>query len=278
MVSAPVRTRAPIAEKYIAMRTQSFTRTHAQRLQRWLDDGRGSEADYFSWFRQEVMRTARKWEQDCAAIDRDPNLSFREKRAEKDKLTRLWPSWTMEQEERFIAQWGDPRQVDRGRLEGLLIDLQSPQWDNAMRGGQIQVVDKKEWERKFYDAVVNPQDGSVPLYLSAATVAMPLPNPDTGAFNGIPSSMLPIDSPDLYDETGLSLQYANVPQPPDVEIKAPEISGLYLTDKQQADFKERMQLVMKRTCPLCHTYFPKGLKPQHVGSAGCKDTQEALTK
>lgn len=274
MVSAPVRTRAPIAEKYIAMRTQSFTRTHAQRLQRWLDDGRGSEADYFAWFQQEVMRTARKWEQDCAAIDRDPNLSFREKRAEKDKLTRLWPSWTMEQEERFIAQWGDPRRVDRGRLEGLLIDLQSPQWDNAMRGGQIQVVDKKDWERKFYDAVVNPQDGSVPLYMTVAEVAPPVPLPES-TFNGSPSSVLPIDD-DL--DGGLSLQYANVPQPPEVEIKAPDLAGLYLTDRQQSEFQEHMKLVAKRTCPLCRAYFPKGLKPQHVGGAGCKAAQEALAK
>lgn len=279
MVSAPVRTRVPVAEKYIAMRTQSFTRTHAQRLQRWLDDGRGSEADYFAWFQQEVMRTARKWEQDCAAIDRDPNLSFREKRAEKDKLSRLWPSWTLEQEERFIAQWGDPRRVDRGRLESLLMDLQSPQWDNAMRAGQIQVVDKKPWERKFYEAVVSPQDGSVPLYMSAAEVPTQSPVESPSTISATSASFereLPIDTLSAFDDPGLSLQYANVPQPPEPDIKAPELSGLYLTDKQKADFQEHIKLVAKRTCPLCRAYFAKGLKPQHVGSTSCKETQAAL--
>ena len=273
MVSAPVRTRAPIAEKYIAMRTQSFTRTHAQRLQRWLDDGRGTEADYFAWFRQEVMRTARKWEQDCAAIDRDTNLSFREKRAEKDKLSRVWPSWTLEQEERFIAQWGDPRRVDRGRLEGLLIDLQSPQWDNAMRGGQVQVVEKKEWERKFYDAVANPQDGSVPLYMNATEVAAPAPEVAPPI-----ERELPIDTTFSYEDAGFSMQGATIPTAPEVDVKPPDVAGLYLTDRQQAAYKEHMQTVMKRTCPLCHQYFPKGLKPQHVDGAICKAMQESLTK
>lgn len=265
MVSAPVRVRAPIAEKYIAMRTQSFTRTHQLRLQRWIDESRGTEAEYFAWFRQEVNRMARKWEQDVAAIEGDPNLSLSAKQAERNKLTRLWPSWTLEQEERFIAQWGDPRNVDRGRLEALLIDLQSPQWDNAMRAGQMQVVNKTEWQRKFYGAVVNPQDGSVPLYMNAADIT---PAPSVSEFDAADEEYLPLDIPETPRETTL----------PTGDIKAPEVAGLYLSEKQQAEFAAHIQLVAKRTCPVCRTYFPSGLKPQHVGSNACRTAQEALAK
>lgn len=259
MVQAPVRTRAPIAEKYVNMRTQSFTRTHARAMQQWLDGGRGTEEEYFAWFRKEVERSARRWEADCAAIDRDQNLSFREKREEKNKLNRVYPAWTLEQEERFIELWGDPRQVDRSRLESLLTDLESPQWDNALREGQIRSVPKKEWERKFHEAIMNPQDGSVPLFLAAAEVR----TFDRG-----------LETPEIP----LVLDTPNYQTPEVPEVDPPEIGGAYLTDQQKAEFQAHVIQMAKRTCPLCRVYFPRGLKPQHVGSAGCKSQQEANTK
>ena len=170
VVQAPrVRASVPVAEKYITQRTQSFTRTHAGAMQEWIDTG-GSEADYYKRFRENMARTEAKWEEAVRQIDADPNMNFREKRDEKTRLTRIWPAWSEKQEAAFIRVYGDPREVDRGRLEGGLTDLQSPQWDNAMRQGQMRIIPKHEWEKKFHDALASPQDGSVPLALEARAV------------------------------------------------------------------------------------------------------------
>lgn len=247
------------------MRTQSFTRTHARAMQRWIEDGRGTEQDYYAHFRKEVERTTKRWEADCAAIDRDPNLSFREKREEKNKLTRLYPAWTQEQEERFINQWGDPRVNDRGRLETLLIDLESPQWENAMRQGESRIIDKKPWERKFYEAIANPQDGSLPLYMDAAEIRV------AESINTPRGRAIEVVSPET---TRFSPE---IPELPELDVQAPmEAHGIYLTDQQKAAFKKQMETTAKRTCPLCLVTFRGGLKPQHVGSASCKEAQSAL--
>ena len=265
MVSAPTRVRAPIAEKYINMRTQSFTRTHARALQAWLNEGRGTEEDYYAWFRKEVDRSAKKWADDCAAIDRDPGMNFREKREEKNKLHRFAPAWDLLQEEAFIRQWGDPRKADRGRLESLLIGLESHLWENAVREGQQVVLDKKPWERKFHEAVTNPQDGSVPLFMDAAEirVAEPYETPRGQDYKVV--------EPEPQRLT------MTMPEIPEVEVEAPmESHGIFLTEQQKSAFKKQVEMQAKRTCPLCLVTFPKGLKPQHVGSAGCKAAQEAL--
>lgn len=159
-----VRASVPVAEKYVAQRTQSFTRTHARAMQEWIDTG-GTELDYYERFRENMAASEAKWNAAVEQINTDPNMSYREKQEEMHRLTRIWPAWTEDQEERFIRQYGDPREVDRGRLEGFLTDLQSPDWNNAMREGQMRIIPKHEWEKKFYDALVAPQDGSVPLVM-----------------------------------------------------------------------------------------------------------------
>ena len=171
-----VRSSVPVAETYIAARTQSFTRTHARAMQEWIDTG-GTEEAYYERFLDNVKHSEAKWESSVREIDADPNMNFREKREEKNRLTRIWSAWTMDQEERFIRQYGDPREVDRGRLEGFLTDLQSPDWDNAMRMGQMVVIPKHDWEKKFYAALVSPQDGSVPLMMEARAITVASPAP-----------------------------------------------------------------------------------------------------
>ena len=265
MVSAPARP-AAIAEKYINIRTQNFTRTHARAMQQWLNDGRGSEEDYYKQFRADVERSTKKWEADTAAIDRDPHMSFREKREEKNKLHRMAPSWDLLQEERFIQQWGDPRLKDRGRLETLLIDLESPSWENALRQGEMRVIEKKPWERKFYEAIINPQDGSVPLYMDAADIRVSDTPP---TYSGVPAAMV------APDERVLGMPAIPQVEVPEIDPEA-NTGGAFLTEQQKARVKNHLLTLAKRTCPYCLATFEKGLKPQHVGSAGCKAAQEAL--
>lgn len=180
MVSiAPPRVRVAIAEKYVNMRTQSFTRTHARAVQEWIDSGR-DEDSYWQTFRERMEQSERKWKRDVAQIDADPNMTFLEKRKAKDRLARIWPAWSQEQEDNFIRAYGDPRLVDAGGLQSLLAGLQDPDWQNAMRGGVVTTVAKHPWETKFYDALTAPRDGSVPVFSSAAVVGAP-PPPATAA-------------------------------------------------------------------------------------------------
>lgn len=167
------RARIPIAEKYVNMRTTSFTTAHERAMQEWLDT-RGTESGYFEDFRKRLEASEAKWRRDVAQIDADPNMTFIEKRKAKDNLSRIWPAWTMEQEERFIATYGDPRLVDRNALEQIIRNLEEPDWQNCMRQGvMVGALPKSNWEVKFYDALVNPQDGSVPLNLHAPNITAP---------------------------------------------------------------------------------------------------------
>lgn len=175
-VATPRRTmteRADVAEKYVNQRTQSFTRTHARRMEQFLSGTGGSEDDYWEQWSDDLARSIERWTRDVAAIDSDANMTFVQKREAKNRLVRLWPSWGIEQEERFIAQYGDPRLVARGRLETLVSELQGPTWRNALREGALVEVPKAAWEQHFYDALVNPQDGSVPLALDAVDLTPP---------------------------------------------------------------------------------------------------------
>ncbi len=175
-----MRAATPVAEKYIAQRTQSFTRVHARAMQEFIDQG-GSEADYYKRFRSNVERSAERWRNDSQQIDADRNMTFIEKRQAKNRLSRVWPSWTEEQEERFINQYGDPRTVDRAQLETLLVTHADSQWVNTMRGGQQGTFEKHDWERKFYDAMTDPQDGSVPLAMDIPTLTPVNPDGSTPA-------------------------------------------------------------------------------------------------
>jgi len=159
--------RVPIAEKYVNMRTTRFTTVHERSMQEWLDT-RGTEAGYFEDFRRRLAASEAKWRRDVEQIDADPNMTFIEKRKAKDNLSRIWPAWTMEDEERFIGVYGDPREVDRGALEQFIRNLEEPDWQNCMRQGvMVGALPKSNWELKFHAALVDPQDGSVPLNLDA---------------------------------------------------------------------------------------------------------------
>ena len=163
MVSAPARIR--VAEKYVNMRTQSFTRTHARALEEWKNNHAGSEDGYWEDFRRQLGRAEERYNRDLAAIEADVNSTFNEKRVAKNRLRSMYPAWSEEQERRFIEQYGDPRTVDRGTLLSLVESHRGQFWEDALRGGEQKRVEKTAWEMKFYDALVNPQDGSVPLLL-----------------------------------------------------------------------------------------------------------------
>ena len=173
MVSSPVRQAPPrplIAEKYINQRTQSFTRTHARSMQEWKDAHGGSVDGYFDDYRKRMDRMEQKYLDAAAKIDANPAMTYRDRIKEKDALPRIYPAWTAEQERAFISQWGDPREVDRSRLNDLLDALRSTVHVGARRvaptGDPYETdIPKTEFEMLFYDALVNPQDGSVPLAL-----------------------------------------------------------------------------------------------------------------
>ncbi len=149
------RPRIPVAEKYINMRTTRFTTAHERAMQEWLDT-RGTEDGYWTEFKKRLAASEAKWRKDIEAIDRDPNMSFIE---------------TLKDEESFIGTYGDPREIDRGALEQLVRNLEDPDWQNCMRQGQmVGALPKTVWEQKFYDALVNPQDGSVPLMMDAVSL------------------------------------------------------------------------------------------------------------
>ncbi len=173
---AETRTRAavPVAEKYIAQRTQSFTRTHARAMGDFVDQG-GTEAEYYERFLNEVTKSKKRWDRDVEQIDADEVMSFLEKRTAKNRLSRVWPAWTEEQESRFVAQYGDPRSVDRGRLESWLDRHAEPQWTGILRGGQEVTIPKLDWELKFHGFLTDPQDGSVPLGMEVRTLGQPEP-------------------------------------------------------------------------------------------------------
>lgn len=180
MVSAPAFTppplrtiseRADVAEKYVNMRTQSFTRTHARRMQQFLNTTGESEGAYWARWADDLAKSDAAWKRDTAQIDADPNLNFMQKREARNRLTRLYPAWTVEQEQRFIRQYGDPREVARGRLEGAIDELTGPTWRNALREGTMTEVAKTAWEMHFLEALVNPRDGSVPVALEAALLS-----------------------------------------------------------------------------------------------------------
>ena len=165
--------RANIAEKYVNMRTQSFTRTHARSMQQFLDSTGQDEEAYWARWNDDFKRSESTWLNAKTQIESDPNLNFMQKREALNRLTRLYPAWTMEQEERFIRQYGDPREVARGRLEGAIDDLTGPTWRSALRQGTLTEVAKTAWELHFYEALVNPRDGSVPMALDAAILRAP---------------------------------------------------------------------------------------------------------
>ena len=80
-----------------------------------------------------------------------------------------------------------------------------------------------------------------------------------------------MDVPRVMD---LSIDQPMTPELEEIDI--PTTGGVLLTDKQKAEFQTHIQVVAKRTCPYCRVYFPTGLKPQHPGSAKCKEAQAAL--
>lgn len=165
--------RAGVAEKYVNMRTQMFTRTHAKSMQQFMDlTGEGEDAYWERW-REDYTKSEERWVRDVEQIDSDPNLNFMQKREAKNRLNRMFPAWTMEQEERFIRQYGDPREIARGQLEAAIDELAGPTWRNAMREGTNTEVAKTAWELHFHDALVNPKDGSVPVMLDAHLLAAP---------------------------------------------------------------------------------------------------------
>lgn len=168
-----IQERANIAEKYVNMRTQMFTRVHAKRMQQFLDTTGGTEDDYWARWDDDLKKSEARWQKDVDQIDRDANMSFIQKRDAKNRLNRLYPAWTMEQEERFIREYGDPREVARGRLESALDDLTGATWRNALREGTLTEVAKTPWEMHFYEALVNPRDGSVPVALDAVLLHSP---------------------------------------------------------------------------------------------------------
>jgi len=240
-----------MAEKYIIQRTQSFTRTHAKPMKEWLDAGRGDEAAYYAEFRKTVDRSERKWRADVAQIESDTQATFREKRVQLSNLNRVEVSWTPEQETAFINVYGDPRDLDRGRLEAQITELQDTHW-NALREGQMQLVPKTPWQRRFHAALMAPEDGSVPL--GGGQVVLPYPSnrqPDDAA--SVPVAAAPA--------------FVVVPS---------RVSG-YITDADQEVFASHMQGVARRTCPRCHEHFRLGLKRVHVGSARCLATQAKAT-
>ncbi len=182
MVSAPTYTPAPrqviaeranVAEKYVNMRTAMFTRTHARRMQEFIELNGPDESLYWERWSDDLARSEERWLKDVKQIDGDPNLNFMQKREAKNKLKRLYPSWGMEQEERFIRQYGDPREVARGQLEAAIDELGGPTWRNALREGTITEVVKTPWELHFHEALIAPRDGSVPVSLDAAILAGP---------------------------------------------------------------------------------------------------------
>lgn len=174
MVSAPPRTRL-VAEKYVNQRTQSFTRTHAKAMEQYVQQ-HGTEEGYWEDFKRRRAASEEKWRRDTAAIDNDPNMTFMQKRVAKNRLSRIFPAWDEEQERRFIEQYGDPRVVDRGNLMRLLEMHQAETFDSAIRGGNPVEVTKHNWEKKFYEALVAPRDGSVPLALDVPSVAPSTPS------------------------------------------------------------------------------------------------------
>ncbi len=165
--------RANIAEKYVNMRTTMFTRTHAKRMQQFLDSNGPDEDAYWTRWADDLARSETAWKRDVAQIENDPNLNFMQKREAKNRLNRLYPAWTAEQEERFIRQYGDPREIARGRLEAAIDALAGPTWREALREGALTEVAKTPWEMHFYEALVNPRDGSVPVALDAALLRAP---------------------------------------------------------------------------------------------------------
>lgn len=186
---APVRVR--VAEKYVNQRTASFTRTHAVAMQEWKSAHGGSEDGYYEAFRANVARADARYHRELAAIEADINTSYSEKRVLRGRLRTVYPAWTMEQEQKFIEVYGDPREGDRGTLMALLEGLKGPTWEDAMRGGELRRVEKQPWELKFYEALVNPQDGSVPLMLDAATIPPAMGgSPPAGDSRGTPRPQL----------------------------------------------------------------------------------------
>ena len=169
MVMAPARIR--IAEKYVNQRTGSFTRTHARAMEEWKGAHSGSEDGYWEDFRRQVARAEERYQRNLRGIEDDQNTSYAEKRVLKNRLRSLYPAWTAEQEQKFIEVYGDPRTIDRGSLLGLLEGLRGQVWEDALRGGEQRRVEKQPWEMKFYDALVNPQDGSVPLAIDAPAIS-----------------------------------------------------------------------------------------------------------
>ena len=270
MVSAPIRQSANVVEKYINQRTQAFTRTHARALQQWLDGGRGTEAEYWAEFRREVERSQRRWERDAERIDSDPNMTFREKREEKNRLTRVWPAWSLEQEEAFIKTYGDPHA--NGRLQAAVDELQDDQWYGALREGQPRDVPKHEWERKFYDFLTNPQDGSIPVFVESITprgVSTSAAAPEAGFEARSPSepAQTSTTSTGVVISAGPSLPL----DLPDVAVPEPSFDG-FMSDREKREYQKQAETLIKRMCPRCFEVFPSGLKPQHIDSERCRET------
>ena len=244
-----------VAEKYINQRTQEFTRRHAKRMQEFLDTRPGAtEEQYYTAFRAEAATASKTHAQLRERIESDTTLSFREKQSELNRAgDPASPYWDQNREDRFIATYGDPMQDTR--IYGLLEDHKHPTtFLNATReGGQV-TVPKVPWERKFYEALVNPQDGSLPLQLPGqpATETSDTPEPEDS------------DTPEPTPVVALD--------PVDPPTPTPEVAGNVVRIEAVSErHAEALAKTAKKVCKLCFEYFPGGVKPLHVDSAPCRE-------
>ncbi|MCR4341810.1 MAG: hypothetical protein NUW01_18195 [Gemmatimonadaceae bacterium] len=181
--------RGIIAEKYINMRTQAHTRIHARKLQEWLDSGRSDES-YWKDYREQVTQTATWYANVCADIERDSATSWTERETAKRRAAErlVMPAWTGvapgvmcdkrdcgHSECSFLRSNGNPYVEARQQFEAGIEALKGPVWENALRGGQPVTLQKHPWELTFYDALVSPKDGSLPITLTVYRPLEPMP-------------------------------------------------------------------------------------------------------
>lgn len=251
------------AEKYINQRTQEFTRRHAKRMQEFMDTRPGAtEEQYYTAFRAEAAAAAKNHAQLRKRIDGDTTLSFREKQAELNRAgDPASPYWDQNREDRFIATYGDPMQDTR--IYGLLEDHKHPTtFLNAMREGTQVEVKKVPWEQKFYEALVNPQDGSVPLRVPGQSGVL-LEASDAPE----PQAEEPQQEPQTTPVPIVALGPVAVPELPQ---EAPD--NVVHIETVSTRHAEAVAKAAKKVCKLCLEYFPGGVKPSHVDSSRCRAT------